>query len=148
MHVIAIPAGFAQLLIIICWDAFTKIYFPLYFVLLQSKHYLTYYNALQQIINSSDWKLEAMSTNCDYEHGLFTAINEQFPPPAELSDLRHDGSANWGCDFHLAQANIRELVSLLGFTREELEAAKLVGSNLWRLLTECKVSELESKSKY
>ena len=73
------PAGFSQLMIVMALEPATECYVPLYYVLLQSKHEETYQAALNLIIMSSDFKLNAVSISCDFECALMNAVITQFP---------------------------------------------------------------------
>jgi hypothetical protein len=94
-----VPHGFTQLMIIMVYSSQYKMYAPVFFILLQSKFQATYYHALQQPINSSEWTFSASSVTCDFEKGLLGAVKEQFPEAPVI-----------GCNFHWKQAIRRKLL--------------------------------------
>jgi hypothetical protein len=54
-------------------------YLPVFYILLQSKHQLTYYLALQEAFVASEFTMDASTISCDFEKGLIQAIQWQFP---------------------------------------------------------------------
>ena len=127
-----------------------KVYLPLFFILLQSKDYVIYYLALQNAINASDWKLEAKSTNSDFEMGLQKAISEQFPPPPEDNPqaVLYDGCLNYGCDFHFVQANLRYMISDCYIPKDESYRMVKGPDALFKILSTELVNKIESKGMY
>ena len=73
-----VPKGFTQLLIIMIYHPISKLYLPVFFILLQSKKYETYFAAISAAINAADFNLEGRSVTCDFEEALIQAICEQF----------------------------------------------------------------------
>jgi hypothetical protein len=90
------------MLIIMAYSTRHETYVPVYYILLQSKKYLKYYFALQQVICNSAWSLLAASVTCDFEAGLIKAVVEQFPEAGDPN----------GCSFNFKKCNKDQLVKL------------------------------------
>ena len=73
------PAGFSQCLIFMIYEDSTHLYIPIFYVLLQSKHEVTYKEAVHQIIRATEYQIGASSITCDFEIGLYNAIHCYFP---------------------------------------------------------------------
>ena len=96
-----VPKGFSQLLIIMIYHPITKLYLPVFFILLQSKKYETYFAAIGAAIGAADFNLEGRSVTCDFEEALIRAITEQFSEADKVL-----------CLFHWKQALRNKLVML------------------------------------
>ena len=96
-----VPKGFSQLLIIMVYHPISKLYLPIFFILLQSKKYETYFNAIGAAISAADFNLESRSVTCDFEEALIRAICEQFTDSKKVL-----------CLFHWKQALRNKLISL------------------------------------
>lgn len=63
------------------------LYVPMFWILLQGKSEIEYNYALQQAISSTDWKLDAISTSCDFERSLMNAVNAQFKGSTHIGNI-------------------------------------------------------------
>lgn len=84
-----VPSAFMQLMIIMVYSKHHDLYVPVYYILLQSKKEDSYFNAIEQAINASNWKLEALTVTCDFEMALINAIKDQFPEGKRVLCLFH-----------------------------------------------------------
>jgi hypothetical protein len=127
-----VPTGFEQCFIIMMFTAASEMYVPLFFVLLQSKTESAYYHAIQQAINLSDWKLEALSVSADFEKAILNAIKSQYPHATIV-----------GCLFHWLQALRRKLKDI-GLPKEIVN--KIAGKDgVIKILTEIPIEEIVQK---
>ena len=68
----------------------SKLYLPIFFILLlQSKKYETYLNAIGAAISAADSNLESRSVTCNFEKALIRAICKQFSDSKEVLCLFH-----------------------------------------------------------
>lgn len=102
-----VPAGFKQLMIIMIYSAAHKTYVPVFFVLLQSKTQLGYWNALNQVIIAAGFEVDVKSVTCDFEIALINAVKEHFIAEGDLTPAELVC-----CCFHFLQAVRRKLVKL------------------------------------
>ena len=86
----------------------TSLYVPVFFVLLQSKSYITYWTAIHLCICASEWKFEAKSITSDGEKALRKAQREQFPDAVEVA-----------CLFHFKQ-DLRRRLLHLGLSKDRI----------------------------
>ena len=71
---------------------------PIFYILLQSKTEWTYWDALHEVLLSTDLKLDPANIHYDFEKGLINAIKDQFPNAKVV-----------GCLFHFKQALYRKM---------------------------------------
>lgn len=116
------------------FDPASELYVPVFFILLQSKNYETYWTALHMCICASQWKMEASSETSDFEVALCKAIKQQFPTAFSVK-----------CYFHFKQANRRRLIDL-GFDKETVSDFICSGGPFEQVTT-LPPDELETKGK-
>ena len=95
-----VPKGFSQCMIIMVYHPVTKLYLPVFFILLQSAKYEVYFHAIGAAIGQCDFMCEGLTVTLDYEQGLIKAVTEQFPDADKVL-----------CLFHWKQAIRRKLLS-------------------------------------
>jgi hypothetical protein len=129
-----VPQGFSQLMIVMVYSLAHDLYVPIYYILLQAKSHEVYYHALQQTINSSDWRFESKTITCDFEMALIKGIKEQFPDATYVL-----------CNFHWKQAIRRKLITSYNISKELVN--QLIGKNgLMNLLCMVPPSEIKTKA--
>jgi hypothetical protein len=95
------PPGFAQCLIVMCYDPSMDLYIPVFYVLVDGKDRDMYCNVLNWVILRTDRRLEPTAVVCDFELAHINAVRGQFPDTTLA-----------GCLFHLKQALRKKLVDL------------------------------------
>ena len=130
-----VPKPFYQCLILMAFCEATEVYVPIYYVLMTSKKYMSYWRAFNQIIIDLDMKLNPFSVTFDFEAALMKAVQEQFCVGTQKAILN-------GCLFHWKQALRRKMMSLF-ICREQIKKAMQTG--VMDLLTTIRKEELESK---
>jgi len=109
------PVDFAQCMILMIYDEPTRLYIPIFYVLLQSKFQETYEEALRQICRSTGHAIHALSITCDFEIGLFNAVKKIFPDATPAL-----------CIFHFKQAIHRKLKKLGIATNDQGKLLRLL----------------------
>jgi hypothetical protein len=109
------PSDFTQCLILMLFDETTNLYIPFFYVLLQSKHEATYNEALHQIKFATNYKINAKSITCDFEMGLYNALQHHFPNAVPVLCLFHFKQAlrRW---FQKKVCSYDDLANLIGPT--------------------------------
>jgi hypothetical protein len=126
------PKGFYQCMIIMVYDPSTSMYVPVFYVLLQTKKEMAYWQAISQCIIASDFKLKAKTTTCDFERGLHNAVQEHFPDSPLV-----------GCKFHWKQALRRKLIDLR--VPKDIISRLVDPDGLINILTVIPIEDIESK---
>jgi hypothetical protein len=107
------------------------IYIPIFYVLLDGKSESIYWNCIQQLITSTDWRMEAATVTCDFESALQSTVASQFRPALIV-----------GCLFRYKQAIRRKLISSK-FPPETIHL--FLGKDGIELLTVIPIEDIESK---
>ena len=128
-----VPKGFEQCLIIMVYDRSTCMYVPVFYVLLQSKLEKAYFHALQLCISATDWKFEAKTVTCDFEQGLLSAVEANFPSTPVV-----------GCVFHWKQALRRKLLAYR--IPKDMISELMSADGLINVLTHCPIEDIEVKA--
>ena len=111
LHFLHRTVGFSQCLVIMVYHPVTKLYLPVFFILLQGKKYEVYFHAIGAAIGQYDFRLDGKSVTLDFEQGLIKAVTEQFPSAAKVLCLFHWKQAiRWKLlSFHIS----KPIISLL-----------------------------------
>ena len=125
------PHPFYQCLIIMVFDRMTSCYVPVLYILMTHKTQELYWHAMQAVIVISEWRLNVRSYTTDFERAIINSCQHQFAPGFHV-----------GCFFHLKQAWRRQLISKLGFLKEQLRVP--MSSGVLDLLTVLPQDEVES----
>lgn len=124
-----VPKGFSQLLIIMMYSAAHSMYIPVFYVLLDSKKEGVYWQAIQQCICASDWKMEASTYTADFEIAIAKTMKAQFSRGTPVH-----------CIFHLKQCWRRKLLEF-GIPRQEIT----ILLSLMSILTVIPIHEIKTK---
>ena len=73
-----VPKGFKQCVVIMVYHPVTRLYLPVFYILLQSAKYEVYFHAIGAAIGQCDFMCEGISVTMDFEQGLIKAVTEQF----------------------------------------------------------------------
>jgi hypothetical protein len=125
-----VPAGFAQCLIIMILDAASDVYVPVFYVLMEGKSVWDYWIAINQVLISTELKMEPASVTCDFERSLINAVEEQF-----------GGVPIVGCLFHWKQAIGRKMKKM-GLPQQHIQ--QLMAPGALDILTVIPVDEIET----
>lgn len=93
-----VPKPFYQCMIIMVYDAQTRVYVPVMYILLTSKTEDLYWHALHWVIVTAGCRLDPKIVSCDFEKALHNAVSNQFR-----------SSSICGCLFHWKQALPRKM---------------------------------------
>ena len=113
-----VPKGFSQLLIIMMHSAAHNMYVPVFYVLLDGKKEGIYWQAIQQCICATDWKMEASTYTADFEIAIAKTMKAQFSRGIPVH-----------CSFHLKQCWYRKMLEY-GLPRMEITTLLAVMSIL------------------
>ena len=100
LHIYIVPKGFSQCLVIMVYYPVTRLYIPVFFILLQGKKYEVFFKANGAAIGQCYFRLQGRSVTLDFEQGLIKAVIEQFPSASKVL-----------CLFHWKQGFRRKLLS-------------------------------------
>lgn len=126
------PAPFVQCLIIMVYDIGTDSFVPCAYCLITGKNEHLYCNVFHELIVLTEYSWMPKILTLDFEKGLISAVNHQFPQ-----------SKIHGCYFHLKQSLRRKLIKL----KIESQKINIILSNV-ELLTLLPVPEIPTGIEY
>lgn len=89
------PNPFQQCLIIMVFNGETSSFVPVVYILMTHKNEHAYWEAFNQKVVLSDWKLHCSTFTSDFERAMINELENQFGGPR--------GGTHVGCFFHLEQ---------------------------------------------